>query len=112
MDASGDELLAPPFNLGGGAPPITYTVDATQFVGFATATQFMPLMVGGNAKMPEAPVDGGFRKGKGTPKARPASGMAGSRLRVSLDTIRIIAERTDLDPRKIGAQLRNTKPIL
>src|SRR6185436_3042238 len=30
---TGDELLALPFNLGGPAPPITYMVDNTQYVG-------------------------------------------------------------------------------
>ena len=49
---TGDDLLSLPYNLGGGAPPITYTVDGTQYIGFATATQFMALKVGGTAKMP------------------------------------------------------------
>jgi quinohemoprotein ethanol dehydrogenase len=69
---TGDELLALPFNLGGGAPPITYTVDNTQYVGFATGTQFMALKVGGTAKMPEAPAGGGRgRGGPGAPKGPP-----------------------------------------
>jgi glucose dehydrogenase len=69
---TGDELLALPFNLGGGAPPITYMVDGTQYVGFATGTQFMAMKVGGTAKMPEAPA-GGFGRGggKGAPKGPP-----------------------------------------
>ena len=53
---TGDELLALPFNLGGGAPPITYMVDNTQYVGFATGTQFMAMKVGGTEKMPDAPL--------------------------------------------------------
>jgi quinohemoprotein ethanol dehydrogenase len=67
---SGDELLALPYNLGGGAPPITYMVDGTQYIGFATSTQFMALKVGGTAKMPDAPpapVRGGFGPGRGGP---------------------------------------------
>ncbi len=70
---TGDELLALPFNLGGGAPPITYTIDDTQYVGFATGTQFMALKVGGTAKMPEAPAGGGFGRGRGAPKGPPAA---------------------------------------
>jgi quinohemoprotein ethanol dehydrogenase len=66
---TGDELLALPFNLGGGAPPITYMVDNTQYVGFATGTQFMALKVGGTGKMPEAPAGGG--RGRGGPKGAP-----------------------------------------
>jgi quinohemoprotein ethanol dehydrogenase len=62
---TGDELLALPFNLGGGAPPITYMVDGTQYVGFATGTQFMAMKVGGTAKMPEAPAGGAGRGGRG-----------------------------------------------
>jgi PQQ-dependent dehydrogenase (methanol/ethanol family) len=61
---TGDELLALPFNLGGGAPPITYMVDDTQYIGFATASQFMALRVGGTANMPEAPAGRG-RGGRG-----------------------------------------------
>ncbi len=38
---TGDELLALPFNLGGGSAPITYMVDNTQYIGFATGTQFL-----------------------------------------------------------------------
>lgn len=69
---TGDELLALPFNLGGPAPPITYLVDGTQYIGFATGTQFMALKVGGTAKMPDPPpAGGGFGKGKGAPKAAP-----------------------------------------
>src|SRR5215468_8650529 len=66
---TGDELLALPFNVPGGAPPITYMVDGTQYIGFATGTQFMALKVGGTAKMPEAPAGGaggrGARGGRG-----------------------------------------------
>jgi hypothetical protein len=62
---TGDELLALPFNLPGGAPPITYMVDGTQYVGFATGTQFMALRVGGTATMPEAPAGGRGRGGRG-----------------------------------------------
>ena len=61
---TGDELLALPFNLPGGAPPITYMVDGTQYIGFATGTQFMSLKVGGTAKMPDAPT-GGAGRGRG-----------------------------------------------
>jgi len=64
---TGDELLALPFNLPGGAPPITYMVDGTQYVGFATGTQFMALRVGGTATMPEAPAGGRGRGGRGGP---------------------------------------------
>ena len=61
---TGDELLALPFNLPGGAPPITYMVDGTQYVGFATGTQFMAMKVGGTAKMPDAPpAPAGFGRG-------------------------------------------------
>jgi len=68
---TGDELLALPFNLGGPAPPITYMIDNTQYVGFATGTQFLAMKVGGTATMPVAPA-GGFGKGKGgAPKAAP-----------------------------------------
>ncbi|MEO5924170.1 MAG: PQQ-dependent dehydrogenase, methanol/ethanol family [Bryobacteraceae bacterium] len=69
---SGDELLALPFNLGGGAPPITYTVDGTQYIGFATGTQFLAMKVGGTAKMPDPPPAPAFGKGKGAPKGAPA----------------------------------------
>jgi hypothetical protein len=69
---TGDELLALPFNVGGGAPPITYMVDNTQYVGFATGTQFLALKVGGTAKMPEAPpARGGFGRGRGAPPPAP-----------------------------------------
>ncbi len=70
---TGDELLALPFNLGGGAPPITYMVDNTQYVGFATGTQFLSFKVGGTAKLPEPPPPpaGGFGRGKGAPKGPP-----------------------------------------
>jgi len=56
---TGDELLALPFNVAGGAPPITYTVDGTQYIGFATGTQFMSLKVGGTAPMPQPAAAGG-----------------------------------------------------
>ena len=76
---TGDELLALPFNVGGGAPPITYMVDGTQYIGFATGTQFMALKVGGTAPMPAAPAGGGGRGGAGgrgpaapTPPTAPA----------------------------------------
>jgi glucose dehydrogenase len=62
---TGDELLALPFNLPGGAPPITYVVDGTQYVGFATGTRFMALRVGGTATMPEPPAGGRGRGGRG-----------------------------------------------
>jgi PQQ-dependent dehydrogenase (methanol/ethanol family) len=68
---TGDELLTLPYNLGGGAPPITYMVDGTQYIGFATASQFMALKVGGTAKMPDPPPApagrGGFGAGRGGP---------------------------------------------
>ncbi len=70
---TGDELLALPFNLGGGAPPITYTVDGTQYIGPGTGTQFMALKVGGTAVLPDAPaawvVSGAG--GRGAPKGPP-----------------------------------------
>ncbi|MBV8844262.1 MAG: PQQ-dependent dehydrogenase, methanol/ethanol family [Bryobacterales bacterium] len=69
---TGDELLAVPFNLGGPAPPITYMVDNTQYVGFATRTHFLAMKVGGTEKMPDAPPPAGFGRGKGDPKAAPA----------------------------------------
>ncbi len=68
---TGEELLALPFNLGGPAPPITYTVDGTQYVGFATGTQFLAMKVGGTATMPTPP-PAPAGKGKGAPKAAPA----------------------------------------
>jgi hypothetical protein len=64
---TGDELLALPFNLFGGAAPITYMVDNTQYVGFATGTQFLAMKVGGTAKMPDAPPPQFGRGGKGGP---------------------------------------------
>jgi glucose dehydrogenase len=65
---TGDELLALPFNLPGGAPPITYMVGDTQYVGFATGTRFMALKVGGTEKMPDPPpARGGFGRGRGGP---------------------------------------------
>ena len=70
---TGDELLALPFNVAGAAPPITYTVDGTQYIGFATGTQFMAMKVGGTAKMPEAPAGGG---GRGAGGARGAGAGA------------------------------------
>ena len=73
---TGDELLALPFNLGGGAPPITYMVDNTQYISFATGTRFMALKVGGTEKMPEAPAGGGFGRGRGAPPAPPAPAPA------------------------------------
>ena len=68
---SGDELLALPFNLPGGAPPITYMVDGTQYVGFATGTQFLAMKVGGTAKMPDPPPAPAFGRGRGGPKGPP-----------------------------------------
>lgn len=68
---TGDELLTLPFNLPGGAPPITYMVDGTQYIGFATGTHFLALKVGGTAKMPEAPPS--FGRGRGAPPAPPTS---------------------------------------
>jgi PQQ-dependent dehydrogenase (methanol/ethanol family) len=62
---TGDELLALPFNVGGAAPPITFMVDGTQYIGFATGTQFLALKVGGTAPMPAAPAGGGGRGGAG-----------------------------------------------
>jgi len=65
---TGDELLALPFNLGGPAPPITYMIDNTQYVGFATGTQFLAMKVGGTAQMPPPPPPGfGRGAGKGGP---------------------------------------------
>jgi quinohemoprotein ethanol dehydrogenase len=67
---TGDELLALPFNLGGGAPPITYVADGTQYVAFATGSQMLSFKVGGTAKMPDPPpAPAGFGKGKGGPGA-------------------------------------------
>ena len=75
---TGDELLALPFNVPGGAPPITYMVDGTQYVGFATGTRFMALKVGGTEKMPDPPpARGGFGRGPGgPPPAAPAPPLA------------------------------------
>ena len=67
---TGDELLALPFNLGGPAPPITYMVDNTQYIGFATGTQFLSMKVGGTAKMPEPPPRV-LGPGRGAPKGPP-----------------------------------------
>ncbi len=65
---TGDEVLALPFNLPGGAAPITYMVDNTQYVGFATGTQFLAMKVGGTEKMPDPPpARGGFRTRPGWP---------------------------------------------
>lgn len=67
---TGDELLALPFNLPGAAPPITYMEDGTQYIAFATGTQFLALKVGGTAKMPDAPPPppfGRFGRGRATP---------------------------------------------
>jgi quinohemoprotein ethanol dehydrogenase len=70
---TGDELLALPFNLPGGAPPVTYLVGDTQYIGFATGTQFMALKVGGTAAMPPPPPPGQFGRGGrgGPPPAAP-----------------------------------------
>lgn len=68
---TGDEVLALPFNLPGGAPPITYMIDNTQYIGFATGTQFLAIKVGGTATMPTPP-PAPAGKGKGAPKAAPA----------------------------------------
>ncbi len=78
---TGDELLALPFNLRGGAPPITYMVDNTQYIGFAAGTEFLAMKVGGTAKMPDAPPApafgrGGRGKGKGAPKGPPPAPKA------------------------------------
>jgi len=42
-------------------------VDNTQYVGFATGTQFLAMKVGGTAAMPPAPPPPQFGKGKGGP---------------------------------------------
>jgi PQQ-dependent dehydrogenase (methanol/ethanol family) len=71
---TGDELLALPFNVGGPAPPVTYMIDNTQYVGFATRTHFFALKAGGTEKFPDAPpAPAGFGRGggKGAPKAPP-----------------------------------------
>jgi PQQ-dependent dehydrogenase (methanol/ethanol family) len=73
---TGDELLALPFNLPGGAPPITYMVDGTQYIGFATGAQFMSLKVGGTAKMPDAPAAGAGRGRGGAGGRGPAAPAA------------------------------------
>ena len=73
---TGDELLALPFNLRGGAPPITYMVDGTQYIGFATGTEFMAMKVGGKAAMPPPLPPVQFGRGRGglgaPPPAPPA----------------------------------------
>jgi len=69
---TGDELLALPFNLPGGAPPITYMVDGTQYIGFATGSQFLAMKVGGTAKMPDPPPAPAFGRGRGGTKGGPA----------------------------------------
>jgi outer membrane protein assembly factor BamB len=72
---TGDELLALPFNLPGAAAPITFMVDNTQYVGFATGTQFLAMKVGGTAKMPDPPpAPAGFGRGRGAPPPPPAAG--------------------------------------
>jgi hypothetical protein len=76
---TGDELLALPFNLPSGAPPITYMIDNTQYIGFATGTRFLALKVGGIAKMQEGPAGGGFGRGRGGAPIPPAS-AAGTEL--------------------------------
>jgi PQQ-dependent dehydrogenase (methanol/ethanol family) len=65
---TGEELLELPFRLPGGAPPVTYTVDGVQHIGFATASHFLSFKVGGTAALPEPPPSP-FGKGKGAPKA-------------------------------------------
>jgi quinohemoprotein ethanol dehydrogenase len=70
---TGEELLALPFNLGGGAAPITYIADNTQYVGFATGTQFLAMKVGGTAQMPAAPPPGQFGRGAGKGGPPPAA---------------------------------------
>jgi PQQ-dependent dehydrogenase (methanol/ethanol family) len=86
---TGEELLSLPYNLGGGAPPITYMVDGTQYVGFSTGTQFMAMKVGGTAKMPDAPPPPAFGRGGGRggakggpppppPPPPPADGLHGA----------------------------------
>ena len=70
---TGEELLALPA-LAGIAPPITYMIDNTQYVGFATRTHFFALKAGGTEKFPDAPpAPAGFGRGggKGAPKAPP-----------------------------------------
>ncbi len=71
---TGDDLLALPYNLGGGAPPITYLVDGTQYIGFATSSQFMALKVGGTAKMPDPPPRSARGRGRGGPGGAGAGG--------------------------------------
>ena len=74
---TGDELLALPFNVPGGAAPITYTVGGTQYVGFATGARFMALKVGGMEKMPDPPpARGGFGRGRGGPPPAPPAAPA------------------------------------
>ncbi|MFM2124236.1 MAG: hypothetical protein RL328_687, partial [Acidobacteriota bacterium] len=69
---TGEELLELPFRLAGAANPITYMVDGTQHIAFATGTQFLSFKVGGTAKLPDPPPAPNFGKGKGAPKAPPA----------------------------------------
>ena len=66
-------MLYTPFNIGGPAPPVTYTVDGTQYIGFATRTHFMALKIGGTEKFPEAPPTPGRGAPKGPPPAPPAA---------------------------------------
>jgi quinohemoprotein ethanol dehydrogenase len=73
---TGDELLALPFTPRGPAPPITYMVDNTQYIGFATSTHFLALKVDGTAKMPEVPAFGGFGRGRGARGGAPAPAPA------------------------------------
>ena len=68
---SGDELLALPFNVPGGAPPITWMSDGTQYVGFATGTRFMAMKVGGTEKMPDPPPARAGGRGRGGPPPAP-----------------------------------------
>jgi hypothetical protein len=69
---TGEELLELPYRLGGAGPPVTYTVDGEQHIGFATGAQFLSFKVGGTAKLPDPPPAPNFGKGKGAPKAAPA----------------------------------------
>jgi quinohemoprotein ethanol dehydrogenase len=57
---TGEDLLTPPV-AAGAAPPTTYMVDGTQYVGFATGSGFLALKVGGTASMPAAAAGGGGR---------------------------------------------------
>ena len=67
---TGEELLALQHNLNGPAPPITYMIDNTQYVGFATGSHFLSFKVGGTATLPTPPAPAGGKGGPGGGKGK------------------------------------------